>query len=93
MVHSVAVAEPAAAIIAVAKELMHFAFLTTVQRKLRRQKSVVAVDGRRPKRSQKTNKNAVHGSASWLCIFFPSPLLSLGSSDRSHNEKKRTVCG
>ena len=45
MVHSVAVAEPVAGIIAVAKELMHFAFLTTVQRKLRRQKSVVAVDG------------------------------------------------
>jgi hypothetical protein len=27
----------------------------------------------------------VHESASWLCIFFLSPLLSLGSSDRSHN--------
>ena len=29
----------------------------------------------------------VHESASWLCIFFLSPLLSLGSSDRSHNVK------
>ena len=29
---------------------------------------------------------SVHESASCLCIFFLSPLLSLGSSDRSHNE-------
>ena len=27
----------------------------------------------------------VHESASWLCIFLLSPLLNLGSSDRSHN--------
>ena len=29
----------------------------------------------------------VHESASCLCIFFLSPLVSLGSSDRSHNAK------
>ena len=32
----------------------------------------------------------VHMSASWLCSLFLSHLLSLGSSDRSHNEKHPT---
>ena len=28
----------------------------------------------------------VHESASWFCVFFLSPLLNIGSSDRSHSE-------